>query len=201
MTNSLFPQSIFLASRSPRRRELLSQIGVQYELIDIEIDESVRESEKPIDYVNRMAWEKAQKGWQKLTAEMPNKVINKALLAADTSVVLNDKILGKPLNLNQAIEMLSQLAGNSHQVMTSVAIINKDWIKQAASVTKVHFGAMTEKEILAYCQSGEGADKAGGYAIQGIAAQHIKAIEGSYSGVVGLPLFETGELLKLHFGA
>jgi len=192
-------EPIFLASRSPRRRELLTQIGVNFELLDIEIDESIRSNEKPIDYVSRMATEKAQAGWSSSKISTFVNYQARALLAADTSVVLADQVLGKPNNLEQAREMLTHLSNNTHQVITSVAVLNKQALTLETSVTDVTFAKLTEKIIEDYCKMGEGMDKAGGYAIQGLAAQFVTTINGSYSGVVGLPLYQTALLLNKHF--
>ena len=194
---SLYPGSIILASRSPRRRELLSQIGVKYDLLDIEIDESFNKNEMPLEYVERMAIEKAKAGWVKLFELFPNS--DKGLLAADTSVVLQQTILGKPRDLNHAREMLNALSDNTHQVITSVALIDKEGLNYRSSVTQVTFAALSESTISSYLATGEGNDKAGSYGIQGLAAKFVKSINGSYSGVVGLPLYETSLLLDNHF--
>ncbi len=193
-----YPEPIYLASRSPRRQELLKQIGVEFLLLDIEIDESVLAKEVPLSYVERMAVEKAQVGWQKV---QPISLTQEScgVLAADTSVILDVDILGKPKSSEEAAYQLSRLSGRKHQVITSVALINKKGINQQTSITQVSFAELSSHQIEQYCVTGEGMDKAGGYAIQGLAAQFIQSINGSYTGVVGLPLFETACLLNEHF--
>jgi septum formation protein len=191
---------IILASKSPRRQALLSQIGVDYVLLDNEIDESVNYNEKPLNYVNRMAEEKAHCAWQSAQIKNIDSYKQRLLLAADTSVILGDVILGKPENIQQAKDMLSLLSDNTHQVITAVArlllVDNKQSIKLETSVTNVTFAKLSQTTIDDYCQKGEGLDKAGSYAIQGEAAKFVRFIEGSYSGVVGLPLYETSLLLS-----
>ena len=182
---------IYLASQSPRRRELLSQIGIQYKSVPAEINETPRQNEVPIDYVIRMAREKA------LCAAGQHQ--DKPLLAADTTVVCNNRILGKPRDKQHFLEMMDCLSGNSHDVITAIAITkgaNPSSLLTATSTSKVCFRELTTSETDAYWQTGEPADKAGGYAVQGMAAAFISDIHGSYSGIMGLPLFETAELLK-----
>ncbi|WP_305881895.1 nucleoside triphosphate pyrophosphatase [Endozoicomonas sp. SCSIO W0465] len=183
---------IYLASQSPRRAELLRQIGVSFHKLVCAIDETPFSGEAPADYVLRMAREKATAGWQELLArgypEMP-------LLAADTTVVCNDQILGKPLNSDDARRMLAMLSGNIHQVMTAVAITNGRELQAELSVTDVVFNDLSDQLINHYIASGEPADKAGAYGIQGYGAVLVASISGSYSGVVGLPLMETSRLL------
>jgi len=181
---------IYLASKSPRRQSLLQQINVSFELIDAEIDESPFENELPLDYVNRMAKEKAIKGWKHI-----NRTLSLPLLAADTSVVLKDVILGKPRDKQNAFEMLNNLAGKTHQVITCVAVVNDNQQHFAQSITDVSFCELSPRQIEDYIEQGECLDKAGSYGIQGYAAKFIQKISGSYSGVVGLPLFETANLL------
>ncbi len=190
---------LILASRSPRRQALLSQIGVPFELLDIEIDESVKANEKPLEYVERMAKHKAQFAWSSKERLAFIDAENRAVLTADTSVIYGDVILGKPESLQQAISMLTELSGNTHQVITSVALASKQGIKQATTITHVDMAKLTKQQITDYCKQGEGVDKAGGYAIQGLAAQFISSIKGSYSSVVGLPLYETSLLLNTHY--
>ena len=175
---------IYLASKSPRRRSLLEQIGISFELIEAEIDESSQRDELPQDYVMRMAKEKASKGWQQSARKL-----NIPLLAADTSVVLDDVILGKPENKSEAFTMLSQLSGKTHQVITCVAVHSVHDLQIATSVTDVAFSDLSQQQIDDYIEMGDCFDKAGSYGIQGYAARFIKNISGSYSGVVGLPLF------------
>ena len=179
---------INLASRSPRRRELLEQISIDYDVIDIDIDERWKDNETPIDYVQRIAEEKARAG--KTLVENNNPV-----LAADTAVILNDVILGKAESKEDAITMLTKLSGNTHEVLSAVTVIDKQE-QTNVSVSKVTFKKLSAEEIEAYANTDEPIGKAGGYAIQGKAAVFIERLEGSYSGVMGLPLFETQELLN-----
>lgn len=178
---------IILASASPRRRALLDQINVTYRVHPVDIDESPKLGEDPLLYVQRMAAEKSFACQAILQSGLP-------VLAADTTVVLNGSILGKPADQDEALAMLMCLSGNRHQVYTAVSLRGKTH-GQALSVTEVTFKKLTEQEILAYWQTGEPCDKAGGYAIQGLAALFVASINGSFSGVVGLPLFETANLL------
>lgn len=184
-----FP-SIYLASRSPRRRELLLQMGVDFSVINPDVDESVSDNELPLDYVSRIAKLKAQAGRGLLLA-----ADKKPVLAADTAVVVDNTILGKPENDEQAIAMLKMLSGKTHQVMTAIALAKGNSILSSVSVNDVRFTEMKEKDILWYVNTKEGVDKAGGYAVQGLAALFIEHIEGSYSGIMGLPIRETGQLL------
>jgi nucleoside triphosphate pyrophosphatase len=182
---------IYLASKSPRRKELLRQIGVEFDCLSSEIDESVKDNESPLDYVQRIAQTKAMEGWSGLerSQEIP-------LLAADTSVVIGDMILGKPKDDQQAKAMLNLLSDNTHQVMTSVVVTNGRKTLNKTSVTQVKFAKLKEQQVLDYIATGDCFDKAGGYGIQGYAARFIESISGSYSGVVGLPLFETAQILE-----
>ncbi len=184
-----FP-AIYLASRSPRRRELLSQMAVDFAVLIADVDESVEPGESPQDYVQRIATEKARAGVSLLAAED-----KKPVLAADTAVIVDQTIFGKPVNDDDAKRMLKMLSGHSHQVMTAVALASETELKTALSVSEVHFAAMTESEIDWYIQTGEGRDKAGSYAVQGLGAIFIDQIQGSYSGIMGLPVRETGQLL------
>jgi septum formation protein len=181
---------IYLASRSPRRRALLEQIGIDHALLEIDIDERQRPDEDPIAYVLRLAREKAEAGASLVTGDecLP-------VLAADTSVVVENRVLGKPEDKDHGLWMLRQLSGRTHQVYTGVAL---GWrgIETELSCSEVSFRLLSEAEIAAYWATGEPADKAGGYAIQGVAARFISMLHGSYSGVMGLPLFETAELLS-----
>ena len=180
---------LYLASASPRRRELLAQIGVGYRLVAAPIDESVRAGEAPAAYVERLARAKAAAG---LAALGKNKV---CVLGADTAVVLDGRILGKPRDRADGLAMLAALSGRSHEVLTAVALA--DGVRSAARVvsSRVQWRALAEGEAQAYWETGEPQDKAGGYAIQGLAAIFVARLEGSYSAVVGLPLAETAELL------
>ena len=190
MTASQFsqPAMITLASSSPRRAELLDQIQVSYVVSPVNIDESHQPGETAEQFVKRLALEKAQAGYDKFP-ERP-------ALGSDTIVVLEKHILGKPENQQMAIEMLSMLSGKKHCVMSAVAICSDIHQHCALSTSEVEFTELTLQQIEAYWQSGEPVDKAGAYAIQGLAAKFIKNINGSYSGIMGLPLFETVELLK-----
>lgn len=190
---------LILASRSPRRKELLAQIGIPVETLDIEIDERVKEKEAAIDYVQRIAFDKAQAALGSTILKNFDNFRDRAVLTADTSVVCDEMILGKPDDYEHACKMLSSLAGRKHQVMTAVALATQKSVEQLVSVTDVEFAPLSEEQIRIYCDTGEGVDKAGAYAIQGKAAQFVVGITGSYSGVVGLPLYETSKLLKSHY--
>lgn len=184
-----FP-AIYLASRSPRRRELLQQIAVDFAVINPDIDETVQRDEAPLDYVKRIAVEKAEAGKALLLDADP-----KPVLAADTSVVLNNVIFGKPVNDADARRMLKQLSGQAHQVLTAVALAVDGQTRCQVSTNEVRFCELSEADIDWYLQTGEGRDKAGSYAVQGLAALFIESIKGSYSGIMGLPIRETGQLL------
>ncbi len=181
---------ITLASASPRRRELLQQIQVPYALLPVDIDESPLPGEEPEQHVQRLARQKAVAGF----ALQPRR----PALGSDTIVVIDKQILGKPADRQHGIEMLSKLSGRSHQVMTAVALCSEGKQSCVLSTSEVHFCELSAAQIEAYWQTGEPLDKAGAYAIQGLAAQFIVAISGSYSGIMGLPLYETAELLKQH---
>jgi septum formation protein len=177
-----------LASASPRRRELLSQIGVPHVVTGADIDESVRPGESPSDYVVRLAREKAlavRRGGQLLP-----------VLAADTTVVLDGAVFGKPRDREDAVRMLGRLSGRRHEVLTAVALADSRGVQERLSSSTVQFRTLSEEQCSAYWETGEPRDKAGGYAIQGFGAVFIEFLSGSYSGVMGLPLFETGELLR-----
>jgi septum formation protein len=180
---------IYLASGSPRRRELLQQIGVPFRVVGAPVDEAVLPNEAPAAYVARLAAAKAGAGWDGREA------IDAAVLAADTSVVLDGRILGKPADRRHAADMLNQLSGRTHEVLTAVALRTPDGLQSRLSRSEVTFRRLAGDEVHAYWDSGESADKAGAYAIQGRAAVFISDLRGSYSGVMGLPLFETAELL------
>lgn len=182
---------IYLASASPRRRALLEQIGVPYESLIVAVDETPKEGEAVTAYVARLALAKAQAGWNALGNRMPRPV-----LGADTDVVVDGTILGKPKDRNEALAMLAVLSGREHQVFSAVALVTD--ARQAIKVqeSRVRLRSLNPDECLAYWETGEPADKAGSYAIQGKAAAFIAELKGSYSGVMGLPLFETAELLK-----
>lgn len=180
---------IYLASQSPRRRALLEQIGIRPEVVALEIDEAVGLEEPPEDYVRRLALAKARAA----AGRGDPRVLT---LAADTAVVVDTEILGKPQGRAAALEMLAKLSGRAHRVLSGVAVVRGDWQAYRLCVSRVHFRATTAQERIAYWESGEGADKAGAYAIQGRGAIFIARLEGSYSGVMGLPLFETAVLLR-----
>lgn len=194
-------QKIYLASKSPRRRELLRQIGVEFELLMLrdhaargpEVSEAVLPGELPEAYVARVACEKVEFAtrtmyWRKLPV--------RAILAADTTVAVDERILGKPSDAAEAAAMLKSLSGRTHQVYTSVAIRHHDQTWQATQRSNVTFALLPEALIEAYCATSEPYDKAGAYAVQGQAALFIREITGSYSGIMGLPLYETGQLLQ-----
>lgn len=178
---------IILASSSPRRRELLEQIQIRYRVCPVDIDETPLPDEAPLDYVVRLAAEKSAAGVARYGAELP-------ILAADTTVVLGDVIMGKPRDEEDALAMLRCLSGATHQVYTAVSLRGQQH-HEAVSITDVTFRKLTDAQILAYWQTGEPHDKAGAYAIQGQGSVFVAAINGSFSGVVGLPIFETAQLL------
>lgn len=181
---------IYLASASPRRRELLEQIGVRYELLRVDVPELRDPAESPEEYVLRVALAKARAGLGLLEAGD-----SRPVLGADTEVVLDGEVLGKPRDRDDAIGMLQRLAGREHLVLSGVALVAGEQEQSRLSVSHVRFRLIGDDEALAYWHTGEPADKAGGYAIQGQAATFIERLEGSYSGVMGLPLFETTQLL------
>lgn len=200
--NSDSPQ-LLLASASPRRAELLRQIAIRFTICSVDIDESPlllngAPSEAPEDYVNRLSLAKAQAACREIKrrANKNNDVNDLPVLGSDTCVVLGEQLLGKPLNKAHAIEMLQSLSGQIHHVMTSVSLVRNETRLTALSVTEVEFRELSLVEIERYVESGEPEGKAGAYAIQGFAAVFIKRISGSYSGVMGLPLAETYQLLQ-----
>jgi len=180
---------IYLASSSPRRAELLTQIGIEFKCLPVEIDESRRDSETADQYVCRMAETKARGGECMVSTAAP-------ILAADTIIAIDGNIVGKPAGHRQCRSILAQLSGRQHAVLSAVALIYQGEIRLRVSKSRVSFRVLEAIEIEAYCASDEALDKAGGYAIQGKAAVFIDHLEGSYSSVMGLPLFETAELLK-----
>jgi septum formation protein len=191
---------IYLASRSSRRRELLKQIGVSFEVLLLregpqraaDFDETPLPNEVPSDYAVRIARSKAEAGWARLGQR---RLMRFPVLSADTTVALDAQILGKPVDREQAMAFLRQLSGKTHQVHSAVAVKFDNQIEVSLSTTEVQFRDLEEQEIRQYVTSGEPRDKAGGYAIQGRAAVFVRAIAGSYSGVMGLPLYETSRLL------
>jgi len=194
-------KKIFLASKSPRRRELLRQIGVDFELLSLrdaaprgpDVTEEVHPGEAAIDYVARVCGEKAAAAW---SIVQQRRLPLRPVLAADTTVTIDGDILGKPANAAEAEAMLARLSGRTHQVLTSVAVYYQDVAEQITQVSDVRFAALTPAAIRAYCATPEPYDKAGGYGIQGLAALFIEHIDGSHSGIMGLPLFETAQLLR-----
>lgn len=192
---------IYLASRSPRRRELLAQIGVRYNLLlfrsrpeaQEDVNEAPLEGEAPAAYVERVARAKAEIGFQRM---MQRNLPHAPVLAADTTVALTGGIMGKPATRDEAAEMLAALSGKRHEVLTAVALKQRESLDSALSVSEVVFKTLTAEEIRLYVASGECDDKAGAYAIQGRAARFVTELRGSYSGVMGLPLYETAQLLE-----
>ncbi len=187
---------LYLASSSPRRRELLAQVGVSVEVVSQDVSENRQANESPKSYVQRLALEKACFGLKDLGSKVPLPI-----LGADTAVVVENTVLGKPKDKADAVAMLQLLSCRSHRVLSAVAVVGRDDLGQDREVVRVsesivRFRSISVKECEAYWDTGEPMDKAGAYAIQGLAAAFIERIEGSYSGVMGLPLFETGELLQ-----
>lgn len=194
---------IYLASRSPRRRELLQQIGVKFEPLlfregartDDDTDESVLPGEQPDDYVRRVARMKCEAAWRRVV--MRRGLQRKPVLAADTTVSLAGEILGKPGDRDDAARMLRLLSGTQHRVLTAVAMQFEARLELVVSESLVTFGALEDIRIAAYVATGEPFDKAGAYGIQGRAGAFVERLEGSYTGVMGLPLYETANLLRL----
>ena len=194
---------IYLASRSPRRRELLAQIGVRFEPLhfregtraDADTSEAALPGEQPDAYVRRVTLQKAQSGWRRVTSRRG--MHRKPVLAADTTVALAGEILAKPADAADAARMLRLLSGTQHRVLTAVVVMFEERLEMAVSESRVTFAPLDEERIAAYVQSGEPFDKAGGYGIQGRAGAFVERLEGSYSGVMGLPLYETATLLRL----
>jgi septum formation protein len=197
---SLPPSKLYLASRSPRRRELLKQIGVAFELLlfreagerGTDVDESVRPGESPDEYVRRVCRQKAATAWMRIEQRRLRRL---AVLAADTAVCLGPDILGKPRDAAHAARMLGELSGREHRVLSAVTLQFGDRVELVVSESFVSFRELSPQEIARYVDTGEPMDKAGAYAIQGRAAAFIKELRGSYSGVMGLPLCETSQLL------
>ena len=186
------PDMIFLASASPRRAELLRQIGVEFEVYAVDIDETRLPGEKDRDYVCRLARAKAEHAAAELSAEQ----LRCAILAADTAISLDGDIIGKPADRAQCRCILDRLSAREHIVLSAVALATPCGVALRLSENRVRFRALSAAEIKLYCASAEPMDKAGAYAIQGKAAMFIEHLEGSYSAVMGLPLFETAELLR-----
>lgn len=183
---------LYLASRSPRRRALLDQIGIDYRLVTVAVKEIAAAGEGAEDFVCRVALEKATAGWKCLGV-----LEQRPVLAADTVVVADGDILGKPRDEAEARDQLFRLSGGEHQVLSAVAIVSATRHAIRLSRSRVWFRPLSPTMIARYCATGEPMDKAGSYAIQGQAALFVRRLEGSYSGVMGLPLFETGELLRV----
>lgn len=189
MSTTALAPVLCLASASPRRRELLQQIGVPYVVVPAEIDESLRAGETAEEYVMRMAREKASRVWgDPRRQQLP-------VLGADTSVVLDGRVLGKPSSAEDAAAMLTALSDRAHLVLSAVALQSGRGANLRLSISTVRFRAIAPAEIADYWRSGEPQDKAGGYAIQGLGGVFVETMSGSYSGVMGLPLFETAQLL------
>jgi septum formation protein len=195
-------QRIYLCSQSPRRRELLKQIGVNYEMLllrsdprrNICVDETPHENEDPVEYVQRICQAKARAGWDAL---LYRNLPPFPVLAADTTVTIDGKIIGKPRDNNHAAEILRELSGRQHQVLTALAVTYEERTEMRLSTTTITFAELDEQRIHRYLLSNEAHDKAGAYGIQGYAGAFVEHIDGSYTGVMGLPLFETVELLKV----
>lgn len=180
---------LLLASKSPRRSELLRQLGQPFTQIDVDVDETPIASESPVAYVERLALAKAQAG---LSLAQPGDQV----LGLDTCVVIDEVILGKPADRSDALAMLSRLSGRTHQVYTGVALVSQEGESSEVVCTDVSFTTLSEQDMADYWATGEPADKAGSYGIQGIGGKFVKQIKGSYSAVVGLPLYETDQLIQ-----
>jgi len=186
---------LHLASQSPRRRELLARLGLAFGVLDIDVAERRQPTEAPEDYVRRVAREKAGAGLLQVM-QAPDGLV----IGADTEVVLGNEVFGKPRDASDAAAMLRRLSGRTHRVLSAVSVVSAGREMQALSESEVTFAELGDAAIDAYVASGEPEGKAGGYAIQGIAQMFIPRLSGSYSGVMGLPLFETAQLLRA-FGA
>jgi septum formation protein len=192
---------VYLASRSLRRRELLKQLGVAFEVLmlrdhpgrNVDVDESQQPGEGPDDYVRRVCRTKADAGWQRI---LQRKLRPFPVLVADTVVCVDDVILGKPPDAAHAVKMLRLLSGREHRVLTAVGLKLGDRRELLVSESRVRFAELTQAEVEAYVATGEPTDKAGAYAIQGRAGAFVTELHGSYSGVMGLPLYETAQLIK-----
>ncbi len=198
---TLADPTIYLASKSPRRRELLQQVGIRFEVLELKeepgshgaVSEIPYDAEAPEKYVARVAREKADSGWAAvLWRHLPQRIV----LAADTTVTIDGKILGKPASHEEAMSMLRLLSGRTHQVLTAVAVRFDEQVNEVLHRSEVRFAELSETTMRAYCNLPEPYDKAGGYGVQGHAAQFIEHISGSHSGIMGLPLFETTRLLQ-----
>ena len=185
---------LHLASKSPRRRELLGRLGLEFGVLDLDVPERRAPGEAPVEYVRRVAREKAGAGLLQVVG-----VPGAAVLGADTEVILGDEVFGKPRDADDAAGMLRRLSGRTHEVVSAVSVVSAGREAQAVSVSQVTFGEMSEAQIAAYVATGEPMGKAGAYAIQGGGEVFVRKLSGSYSGVMGLPLYETARLL-LQFG-
>jgi len=183
---------IYLASQSPRRAELLQQIGVEHQVYDGAIDETKLDSESPEEYVTRMAETKARVAFAAIAKTRASAVV----LAADTTIAIDGEIIGKPVDRDDCCHILRRLSGRQHLVLTAVALASGNLLESRLTRNQVSFRELQAREIAAYCASREPMDKAGAYAIQGKAAVFVERLEGSYSAVMGLPLCETAELLR-----
>jgi septum formation protein len=181
---------LYLASKSPRRRELLGQLGIAHVVLEVDVPEERAAGECPLDYVQRVARDKAEAGWLRVGQQPLARV-----LSADTEVVLDDEVFGKPVDALDAAAMLRRLSGRRHLAVSAVCLADANGLREELCETWVEFDPLSERDIAGYIDSGECFGKAGAYAIQGRAGAFIKRIEGSYSGVMGLPLFETARLL------
>jgi len=187
----MLDRMLHLASRSPRRSELLALLGLEFGVLALDVPEQRAPGEPPEDYVRRVAREKAGAGLLRVMGN-PDALV----LGADTEVVLDDEVFGKPGDAGEAAAMLRRLSGRSHRVLSAVSLVSREREAQALSVSEVRFGELDDAAIEAYVASGEPQGKAGGYAVQGRAQAFIAHLSGSYSGVMGLPLFETARLLR-----
>ncbi|MEH6559037.1 MAG: Maf family protein [Oceanicoccus sp.] len=187
------PPHIYLASQSPRRKELLQQIGVKFEQISVDVDETAADGEDPDSYVVRVAGDKARAGWQFVEQQGLRPL---PVLGADTAVIFGQQIMGKPRDRSHGLAMLSELSGQTHQVMSAVCFCwqGRQWC--LLNTTEVTFRTISPAELQQYWDTGEPIGKAGAYAIQGRAAVFVERLKGSYSAVVGLPLLETHQLLN-----
>lgn len=190
-------QRLILASGSPRRRELLSQLGYQFDVLVPNVEEKRLDGESPVQYVERLSRDKALTGLELAKQNAANLMNeqNYVVLGSDTIVVQDNRVLEKPQNFSHAKEMLEYLSGTQHQVMTAVTVAAKEKHRSVVVTTDVWFKPLSEQEIEQYWQSGEPCDKAGSYGIQGLGGRFVTRIEGSYHAVVGLPLYETDQLL------
>ena len=200
----LMPPRIHLASRSPRRRELLHQIGLAFDTLsfrnppreDPETREQPLPGEAPVDYVQRVAQAKALHGWQTV---LWRRLLHQPVLAADTTLELDGEIIGKPVDAADARRILHRLSGQTHRVLTAVCVVHEERVERMLSISEVRFAPLDDAEIRHYVDSGEPMDKAGAYGIQGRAGAFVSHLSGSYSGVMGLPLHETNQLLRRFF--